>query len=214
MRVRAVMAVFAASLFSFGGTAAPAAPPVPEYTAVVMPETPELLEDWRKGDSFEAIYFPAVRASSSLAASGANRYSPKMSQDGDLKTAWVEGMKGDGVGSWLEFTFNRSADAAEPGRDNAVAIKELYLFNGYRKSEQLWRANGRVRTFDLLVNGKRAARLQLADTRRYQTVKTPRIVLPPGKVTTLRLVVVRVYRGRDHSDTAISELEWGGEGVF
>jgi hypothetical protein len=166
-----------------------------------------------QGDSFEAIYFPAARASSVLTGSGANRYGVKQLQDGDVSTAWVEGAKGDGVGAWLEFTFDRATGDAGKVRDTGVAVTSIDIMNGYRKSAKTWAANGRVREFDMYANGKQIARLRLADNLRVQNVKVPRIVLPLGKRRSSARHH-RVYRGRDFPDTAISELEFVGEGVF
>lgn len=131
-----------------------------------------------------------------------------------MATAWVEGAKGDGVGAWLEFTFDRATGDAAKVRDTGVAITSMDVMNGYRKSTKTWAANGRVRAFDMYANGKRVARLRLADDLRIQNVKTPRVALPPGKKTVIRLVITGIYRGRDFPDTAISELEFIGEGVF
>lgn len=210
IRFFVVGAVFAASFF----TAALAAPPVPVFTASLQPD-PSDIEEYRMGDSFEAIYPPKVRASSRLAKSGTNRYDATMLTDGNVRTAWVEGVRGSGTGEWIEWVFDRSEDKPGDGRDTAVAITDLYLFNGYRKSDAAWRGNGRVRGFDLYVNGKKVAALKLLDTKQYQSVRVPRTVLVPGKKTVLRLVLTGAYQGSGKAtDTALSEAEWIGEGVF
>ncbi|MBC8143623.1 MAG: hypothetical protein H7Y38_19505 [Armatimonadetes bacterium] len=213
MRFFRCVSVCAAAL----GAVAFAAPPVPVFSASAKPDPVDLAE-YRMGDSFEAIYPPTVRASSSLAASGANRYSAKMLTDGDVRTAWVEGARGSGTGEWIEWTFDRTDEKPGDGRETAVAVTDLYLFNGYRKGDSAWRNNGRVRSFDLYIGGKggkKIAALKLLDTKQYQSVAIPRTVLTPGKKTVLRLVVTGAYRGSGRAtDTAVSEAEWIGEGVF
>ncbi|GAB4459343.1 MAG: hypothetical protein OHK0029_21820 [Armatimonadaceae bacterium] len=187
------------------------APPV--YQATMPKENAEELEIWRYGDSFAAVYVPAVRASSTLKPGRTGRYEVKHLQDRDLATAWVEGAKGNGTGEWLEFTFDRTKKDSDSGRTD-VAVDGLLLFNGYRKSPTLWRENGRVRRMRLSVNGTSYGVLELKDTRTWQRVRFPKVPLPPNQKTVFRLTIDAVYPGSKYPDTALTEVEWEGVGVF
>lgn len=56
------------------------------------------------------------------AAGGKIDYKPENLVDGNLNTAWIEGVKGNGVGEWVEFQYE--------GQCN---FKKLFILNGYQK---------------------------------------------------------------------------------
>jgi hypothetical protein len=61
----------------------------------------------------------AITASSSLAPNGSQSFGPELALDDTSKTAWCEGVEGDGVGEWLEVRFAKPTQVAawrvEPG---------------------------------------------------------------------------------------------------
>ena len=146
-----------------------------------------------------------VVASSSLPAQGGNRYDASQLDDGSARTAWVEGADGPGIGEALTFRL-----VGDPDHDvGAVAFSGFRVVNGYAKSEDVWRKNGRVRTVVVLVNGRSVGRAELADTMGLQWVAlagSPQVVA--GDVVTL--VVAAVYPGERYDDTAISEIVLDG----
>ncbi len=184
---------------------------VPTFTGtVVAKETKDDLEEWAGGCNIYEAASPTVRASSQLAQGGKNQseYSAKKASDFDLNTAWVEGAAGNGVGQYLEFTYNLKGQNTSP----ELALTEMRVFNGYRKTRDLWEKNGRVKAFDVTVNGKPYGKVALSDAYRYQTVKIKPIPLPKNQTTVLRFTIADVYPGAKYSDTAVTDLTFDGVG--
>lgn len=156
--------------------------------------------------SFYCANFSHIeRASSTLPHRDKLRYDARQAQDHDLNTAWVEGSEGDGIDEFLEYII----DTSEHKGADPLKVTELRIYNGYRKSKELWRDNSRVKRLKMYVNGKPYAIINLEDAYNYQTVEVGTIQLKPKK-TTLRFEIMEVYRGRKYSDTAITEIELEG----
>ncbi|MBQ2447801.1 MAG: hypothetical protein II277_05275, partial [Bacteroidales bacterium] len=66
----------------------------------------------------------SMKASSSLPGG----YSPRKAHDFSITTAWVEGVEGNGVGEYLQYTF----------KGNCPRITKVKILNGYVKSESTW----------------------------------------------------------------------------
>jgi len=181
---------------------------LPELRArVVARETKDLLAEWGDGCSLYCAVGPSVRASSRLSEKG-HSYPAAQAQDFDLDTAWVEGKPGHGVGEYLEYTYDLTR---EPVQAN-LAVTQMHVFNGYRKSRHLWEANSRVRRFRLLVDGRPRAYVDLADTPTMQNVDLKPIPLPRKGKVSLRFEIVSVYPGAQYQDTAITDLTFDGTG--
>ena len=80
-----------------------------------------------------------LESSGSLPKNGNFSYSVENIHDYNLKTAWIEGQEGYGIGEWIEFQFNT-------GKSSTI-INGIYLFNGYRKDSVTWQNNSRIKTF-------------------------------------------------------------------
>jgi hypothetical protein len=188
-------------VFTFGSLAQ-AKLPVFE-AAVIEREDPEMIEDWGAGCSFYCADFSVTaRASSSLPHSNKLKYGAGEAHDFRLNTPWVEGSEGDGIGEFLEY-------AIDTGESN-LRVTGLIVFNGYRKSKELWQDNSRVKRFKMYVDGKPYGIINLKDAFNYQTVEIGSVELKPKKKTTLRFEIMDVYKGRKYSDTAITEIELDG----
>lgn len=199
-----------AALFYGIVTSTSAQAPVREMRGVPVEKKGEDLSEWGEGDSFEDIFErEEMTASSCLKANGINRYDAPMVHDYDLKTAWVEGNRGDGIGAWVEYRLTPiQSDASDR------AILSLTVFNGYRKTQTAWQENGRVKRLRLAVNGKPYGTILLADTPRYQEVNIGRIPLVGQKPVLLRFTIQSVYPGTKHHDTALTEIGFGGTGIY
>ncbi len=154
---------------------------------------------WYCGASYETA------VSSELARNGSNKYGADMSGDWDLRTAWVEGVAGYGIGEYLKYTFGNSAARATI----------CYIHNGYQKNPAAWKNNSRVKTFNLYENDELLAVLQLEDFMGCQAFEFPRPIgrRKDGKASILKFVITEVYQGDKYDDTAISELYFGGMDV-
>jgi hypothetical protein len=127
-------------------------------------------------------------ASSVLAPQGGRSYGPRQGAGG-AGTAWVEGVRGDGVGQWLQVRWSDGA-----------CFRTVVIRNGYGRNRAIFLGNNRVRTAHLTASDGLSLRLNLADSNAEQTIRLPRIV----KARWLRLTIRSVYRGSRWRDTAIS----------
>lgn len=166
----------------------------------LMPESIYDFEEigcsWYCGGGPEAIV-----ASSHLDASGSLTYLPEHAHDFKLNTAWVEGVPGHGAGEYIEYRF----------ASQGPYITTVMIYNGYGKSERLYRANSRPRELRLLVNGKPYAMLNLADSRGKQTFKLGEEI--PTANLRLRFEVVSAYPGEKYDDLCITDITFDGTGV-
>jgi hypothetical protein len=195
--------IFLVSFLIVAGVA-PAQNRLPVFdAAVIEKEDPREIEEWGVGCSFYcAVFSVKTQASSSLPHRNRLKYDAEQAHDFNLNTAWVEGKEGDGIGESLVYTI--------AGLESELKITSLTIFNGYRKSRELWEDNSRVKQFRIHVDGKPYGLINLKDAYDYQTVEIGQIQLKPGKTTTLKFEILAVYKGRKFADTAISEIELEG----
>ena len=140
----------------------------------------------------EKTYKRAVGASSTLPDDGGVNYRDRNLYDGNLLTAWSEGVSGIGIDEWIQISF----DAPIP-----EAIK---IYNGYQKTENLYYSNGRV--CDAVIefsNGKTYAVTLAEDYGAGQVVYFPDL----GETNSFRLTIKSVYEGSQWDDTTITEIE-------
>jgi hypothetical protein len=78
----------------------------------------------------------------------------------------------------------------------------MQVLNGYHKSPELWRENGRVRRLGLSLDGRRVATIELQDSMRPQVVRFDRGF--EGKKA--RLTIEETYPGDVYGDTCLTEL--------
>jgi len=129
--------------------------------------------------------------SSILDPQSGNRYSGQNLTDNRMNTAWVEGIKGDGIGETLLISFPAPRE-----------VNEILLANGYNKNRNIYHKNGRVREFLVRSSTGMEQSVQIEDTGDWQALNLP----PLGEVTWISLSISKVYRGSKYRDTAISEL--------
>jgi hypothetical protein len=187
-------------------TPLPSAEKLPVVRARIT-ETKEAVEMWDGACSLYCAVGPELVRSSSRLAEKGRTYPADQAHDWDLDTAWVEGKPGYGVGEYLEYVYDLK-EVKMP----SLTVHTVHVFNGYRKSPDLWRANGRVKRFRLKVNGAPRAYFDLKDSRSMQTLSFRPIPLPPGEKTALRFEIVSVYPGARHQDTAVTDLTFDGGG--
>lgn len=164
---------------------------------------------WYCGGSYETII------SSELPANGNNTYGIEALSDDDIRTAWVEGVKGYGIGESITFRFGYTA-----ARTTSVNI-----MNGYAKSEATWKNNSRVKTFNVYDDDKLIMTVNLHDIMAWQQFELP-YPFPnrpdnydhfsndaqkdSEKINELKFVITDVYKGDKYDDTAISAFIFDG----
>ncbi len=118
--------------------------------------------------------------------------------DGVPETAWCEGVRGDGIGEWVEFELKQEVEAIE-------------VWNGYRRVfapvegknlHQYYEWNNRVKTLEILsTDGRIRKTLNLADSNEKQTFED--VYLPKGSY---RAIIRAVYKGTKWPDTCLGEI--------
>jgi hypothetical protein len=166
--------------------------------------------------------------SSSLLATEAGYYGPENLFDGDLATAWVEGVAGSGIGEYFSFQAPYFADyldeelISENGIDMiGYPVMTIVLYNGFQETPWQYRASGRVRTLMIWLNDERVCSVELEDTPEPQMIELQDLwQIDPSfrgfsvnDGDTVRFEILDVYPGCKYDDTAISEiLILGGQG--
>ncbi len=129
--------------------------------------------------------------SSVLASQSGNRYGPGNLFDGNNRTAWCEGVPGNGEG---ERIYIRIEDGAP--------FQRLLITNGYAKSTSTFRNNGRARTLNITTDRGDRIRTVLPDTRSDVAVQLP----GPVQYRELTIKIVDTYPGAKYQDTCITFL--------
>lgn len=133
--------------------------------------------------------------------------------DGDFATAWMEGVDGPGRGQWIEVTFKKR-----------TLLKFVTLANGYWKNTERLVENGaikklRVQSFRADSEYNRDVVLDLEKPRYDAALPFAQTTVlweggdgPGEEIRTLRLTIEEAEPGTRYSDTAVSELIFGGSG--
>jgi hypothetical protein len=143
-----------------------------------------------------------IKASSHLKGNSSLSYEAENIHDLSFHSAWVEGAAGFGTGEYVEYYF----------KADSPRITEIKVYNGYVKSEQAWKNNGRVKQLKLYVNSTPFALLPLKDTTALQTftLSQPMGRRTDGKDLVLRFEIVDIYKGDKFEDTALTEIFFDG----
>lgn len=139
-------------------------------------------------------------------------------RDNDLRTAWVEGAKGPGIGETITF---------EP---KDAYVTEIALLNGFVTNETLYYDNARIKRLRVEMDcGEGSEENERHQTReimlpnrpykdfnpRYPFASVDWVVQHPeadGFIEKVTLTILEVYPGRKYEDTAITELYICGSG--
>lgn len=158
------------------------------------------------GCSWYCAAEPDTLMSTSVLASKANAYKAEHLHDWDLRTAWVEGLPGEGIGATatIDFDFRHS--------NPQLRMHTVYIYNGYCKSEELWQKNGRAKELIIYVNGSRIGVLKLEDTYRMQQFSVGEHVAGESGILSVTFEIKSTYPGTHYTDTAISEINFNGSG--
>ncbi|KAF6579194.1 discoidin domain-containing protein [Paenibacillus sp. EKM212P] len=131
-----------------------------------------------------------IIASSTLPDQAGNSYAARNIMDGDASTAWCEGVKGNGIGEWIEIDFGSMQE-----------LKGFELINGLAKSSNAFQVNNRVKRMKLeFSNG--------------QTIMVDNDFLsnafPNSAIHTsfVKITIVAVEQGSKYHDTCMSEIRF------
>ncbi|MBL7827382.1 MAG: hypothetical protein JNJ57_12165 [Saprospiraceae bacterium] len=152
---------------------------------------------WYCGGGPDSIF-----ASSMLPANQKLDYKAENVHDGSLRTAWVEGASGLGLGQSITFRFPKLSPP----------VTTVEIFNGYMKSEKVWQDNARVKQLKLYVNDQPYALLNLKDIKSKQIFAIDTLQGTKDGLY-LKFEITEVYQGEKYEDVAISDIVFDGIGV-
>lgn len=144
-----------------------------------------------------------TKASSHLKSKSKYKYDINNIDDFRIDTAWIEGVKGHGIGESLTFIFTKEAfDKANIG--NEINFNGFLVVNGYNRTKKTWKENSRVKSILISHNEMPIYEAILHDSMNIQEIDFDNIFLRPGDRVQVR--ILSVYPGDKYQDTAISEL--------
>lgn len=118
-------------------------------------------------------------------------------------TPWVEGVKGNGIGQWIEFNFSSTHDEYCPD----CIVDSFLISNGYVNYDKpyLYKANNRVKTLVIQCEERDFKyTVELDDTSSFQLITLPKN-LGEGPCT-VRFTIGSVYKGDKWDDTVINRI--------
>lgn len=160
-----------------------------ESTAVV--ETTPTAEAQQSAAAVTMGNVTGVTATSSRSPEYGNSYDPRLILDSDVRTAWVEGVSGQGVGEGI--TLQLSGSALVTGFD---------LTSGYQKTSALFYKNSRPETILVTFSDGTSETISLRDAMGTQHI----LFSQPVETSEISIRIQSVYPGSDYTDTAISEI--------
>ena len=129
--------------------------------------------------------------------------------DGNYKTAWVEGVAGNGEGQILILHL-----------DGAHKISKLKIFDGYLKTKRRYAINGRITkaVIDYGNGYQQVVDLQIMNPPEVETDFSPdemgeTDIIPETECVTdtISITIMNAVAGSKYEDTAVSEIEVYGE---
>ncbi len=132
-------------------------------------------------------------------------YAPENTLDGNMRTAWVEGVSGDGVNESITYRF-----------DDEYDISKIVVYNGFLKTKYRYTINGKPTKVQIIFENGEAIEKELevihpgeADVEFSTDELTPTVITLDSPIRTNRVTIkIRgVETGTKYEDTAISEVE-------
>ncbi|MEY8428121.1 discoidin domain-containing protein [Lachnospiraceae bacterium 46-15] len=132
-----------------------------------------------------------VSASSSLSEYDMT-HEPQFLTDGKVKTAWVEGAAGQGIGESVTLYF-----------DDVYQVTGFDIYAGYHKSKSLYHKNSRPKEIYVEFSDGSGEDFVLKDQFKKQNVQLSH----PVNTAYVAITIKSVYPGSKFEDTVISEIE-------
>lgn len=111
--------------------------------------------------------------------------------DGDIKSCWAEGVKGLGIGEFIQINFN-----------GTYKVSGLNIWSGHQKSQDLFYKNARPVAIRVIGSDGSNQVYPIEDRMGMQRVN----FISPINVSNIRIVVEKVARGTKYEDTCIAEV--------
>lgn len=139
--------------------------------------------------------------SSSFLKEGKIAHGPQALNDKKMDTAWVEGVKGDGIGEFLVIKPRQK-----------TRLTHIAIASGFNYSRSLYEENNRLAGVEVIINGTYKKQFSLPDEfTTYEAYDPYGYTLLDvsdfkGEVNNIKLVISKVYKGSKYDDTCVSEI--------
>ncbi len=135
-----------------------------------------------------------VSASSTLdePAAGITHYVSRL-VDGDLGTAWVEGVYGNGKGETITFTLNKEC-----------LISGINIWAGYHRTSSIYYKNSRPSDITVSFSDGTSQYIELRDTISVQTFYFD----SPVQASSIKITLGAAYGGTIYEDNCITEVSF------
>ncbi|MCD8144042.1 MAG: zinc-ribbon domain-containing protein [Oscillospiraceae bacterium] len=160
--------------------------PSPEPVESETPAVSESVTPSEEPAPANTVAISAVTATSALSEYNMTHSASRIC-DGNLSTAWVEGVDGNGIGESVTITFDGSC---------------LEINAGYQKSSDLYEKNARPSELLLTFSDGTTETVWLEDVNATQTI----VLSQARETSSVTLTIQSVYTGWKYEDTVISEV--------
>ncbi|EMY70827.1 NADase-type glycan-binding domain-containing protein [Leptospira vanthielii] len=137
---------------------------------------------------------PSITSSSQLLPKS-KKYTPIFVMDGKLKTSWVEGAEGEGIGESLQIKYK-----------TPINFRSLSIYNGFG-DPKLWAANNRIKKLKISTEEGNEEIVTLKDSLSLQMIEFKSEL----RAKEISLTIQEVYKGTNSENTAIAELVFNSE---
>lgn len=138
---------------------------------------------------------PPIITSSSQLQPKSKKYIPVFAMDGKLKTSWVEGAEGEGIGESLLIKYK-----------NPIHFRSLSIYNGFG-DPKLWAANNRIKKLKVTTETGNEEIITLKDSLSRQVISFKNEM----KAKEISLTIQEIYKGTNTENTAIAEVMFDSE---
>ncbi|TGM55161.1 nicotine adenine dinucleotide glycohydrolase [Leptospira biflexa] len=142
----------------------------------------------------ESLNPPTITSTSQLQPK-TKKYIPVFAMDGKLKTSWVEGVEGEGVGETLQIKYK-----------SPINFRSLSIYNGFG-DPKLWAANNRIKKLKITTETGNEEVVTLKDSLSRQVIEFKNEI----RAKEISLTIQDVYKGTNTENTAIAELMFDSE---
>ncbi|MCG6139420.1 nicotine adenine dinucleotide glycohydrolase [Leptospira mtsangambouensis] len=142
----------------------------------------------------EPLNPPSLTSSSQLLPK-TKKYTPIFAMDGKLKTSWVEGANGEGIGETLQIKYK-----------SPINFRSLSIYNGFG-DPKLWAANNRIKKLKISTEDGNEEIVTLKDSLSLQMIEFKSEL----RAKEISLTIQEVYKGTNTENTAIAELTFNSE---
>lgn len=142
----------------------------------------------------ESLNPPSITSTSQLQPKS-KRFTPIFAMDGKLKTSWVEGAEGEGIGESLQIKYK-----------SPISFRSLSIYNGFG-DPKLWAANNRIKKLKISTEEGNEEIVTLKDNLSLQKIEFKSEL----RAKEISLTIQEVYKGTSSENTAIAEVVFNSD---